>query len=46
VHRFLAFLPGPGDLRVLPAGTAEQAVARGGCGPITRQSPERPGHHR
>lgn len=33
VERFLAFLPGPGGLRVLPACTAEQAVQRGGCGP-------------
>ncbi len=33
VHQFLAFLPGPGDLQVLPARTAEQAVQRGGCGP-------------
>lgn len=33
VERFLAFLPGPGDVRVLPASTAEEAVERGGCGP-------------
>lgn len=33
VRQFLAFLPSPGQLRVLPACTAEQAVQRGGCGP-------------
>lgn len=33
VERFLAFLPGPGYLRVLPACSAEEAVQRGGCGP-------------
>src|ERR1700761_8407871 len=33
VHRFLACVPGPGQLRVLPARTAEEAVERGGCGP-------------
>jgi hypothetical protein len=33
VERFLAFLPGPGQLRVLPARTAEEAVQHGGCGP-------------
>jgi hypothetical protein len=33
VERFLAFLPGPGCLRVLPACSAEEAVQRGGCGP-------------
>jgi hypothetical protein len=32
VHRFLACVPGPGQLRVLPACTAEEAVERGGCG--------------
>ena len=32
VLRFLAFLPGPGDLQVQPACTAEEAVQRGGCG--------------
>jgi len=32
VERFLAFLPGPGCLRVLPACSAEEAVQRGGCG--------------
>ena len=32
VRRFLAFLPGPGDLQVQPACTAEEAVQRGGCG--------------
>ena len=31
VERFLAFLPGPGCLRVLPACSAEDAVQRGGC---------------
>jgi hypothetical protein len=39
VERFLAFLPAPGDLRVLPASTAEEAVERGGCGPVSPQSP-------
>ena len=33
VERFLAFLPGPGCLRVLSACTAEEAVQRGCCGP-------------
>ena len=33
VERFLAFLPGPGCLRILPACSAEEAVQRGGCGP-------------
>src|SRR5262249_61562992 len=33
VERFLAFLPGPGCLRVLPASSAEEAVQRGGGGP-------------
>lgn len=33
VERFLAVLPGPGDLLVLPALTAEEAVERGNCGP-------------
>lgn len=32
VERFLAFLLPLGDLHVLPASTAEQAVSRGGCG--------------
>ena len=32
VERFLAFLPGPGCLRILSACTAEEAVQRGGCG--------------
>jgi hypothetical protein len=32
VERFLAFLLRFGDLQVLPASTAEQAVGRGGCG--------------
>jgi hypothetical protein len=35
VERFLAFLPGPGCLRVLPACNAEEAVQRGGCGPAS-----------
>ena len=34
VERFLAFLPGPADVQVLPALTAEEAVERGGCGPV------------
>jgi hypothetical protein len=33
VERFLAFLPGPGCLRVRSACNAEDAVQRGGCGP-------------
>ena len=33
VERFLSVLPGPGDLTVQPALTAEEAVKRGGCGP-------------
>jgi hypothetical protein len=33
VRRFLACMPGPGRLRVLPASTAEEAVDRGGCRP-------------
>ena len=33
VERFLAVLPGPGDLTVLPAFTAEEAVEAGSCGP-------------
>jgi hypothetical protein len=37
VERFLAFLPGRGNLRVRPACTAEQAVQRGGCGPASAQ---------
>lgn len=41
VERFLAFLPGPGYLRVLPACSAEEAVQRGGCGPASCQSPGR-----
>lgn len=32
VERFLAALP-PGDVTVLPAFTAEEAVERGTCGP-------------
>jgi hypothetical protein len=31
VERFMASLPGRGDLRILPAYTAEEAVERGGC---------------
>jgi len=33
VERFLALLPSPGDLRILPACTAEEAIERGGCEP-------------
>ena len=33
VAHFLSVLPRPGDLTVLPALTAEEAVTRGGCGP-------------
>jgi hypothetical protein len=40
VERFLAFLPHPGGLRVLPASTAEEAVERGGCGPAHQPVPE------
>ncbi|MFY9649370.1 hypothetical protein [Trebonia sp.] len=40
VERFLAFLPGPGCLRVLPACSAEEAVQRGGCGPAFPPVPE------
>ena len=36
VERFLAFLPGPGCLRVLPACSAEEAVQRGGCAATKR----------
>ena len=36
VERFLAFLPGPGYLQVLPACSAEEAVQRGGCGAASR----------
>jgi hypothetical protein len=36
VERFLAFLPGPGYLRVLPACSAEEAVQRDGCGAASR----------
>lgn len=39
VERFLAFLPGPGYLRVLPACSAEDAVQRGGCGPASSPVP-------
>ncbi|MGH3125845.1 MAG: hypothetical protein ACRDND_33125 [Streptosporangiaceae bacterium] len=39
VERFLAFLPPLGDLQVLPASTAEQAVERGGCGPAHQPAP-------
>jgi hypothetical protein len=40
VERFLAFLPGPGCLQVLPACNAEEAVQRGRCGPTFPQVPE------
>ena len=40
VERFLAFLPGPGCLRVLPACSAEEAVLRGGCGSAFPPVPE------
>jgi hypothetical protein len=33
VRQFMAALPGAGDLTVLPAFTAEQAVEHGGCQP-------------
>jgi len=36
VERFLAFLPGPGYLRVLPAYSAEEAIQRGGCAPASQ----------
>ena len=39
VARFLAFLPGPGYLRVLRACSAEEAVQRGGCGPASSPVP-------
>jgi hypothetical protein len=39
VERFLAFLPGPGCLRVLPARTAEEAVEHGACGPAAASCP-------
>ena len=42
VERFLAFLPGLGCLRVLPACNAEEAVHRGGCVPIFPPVPEAP----
>ena len=42
VERFLAFLPGPGYLRVLPACSAEEAVQRGGCGPASSPVPGTP----
>ncbi len=35
VERFLAFLLPFGDLQVLPASTAEEAVRRHGCKPAT-----------
>jgi hypothetical protein len=34
VERFLARLPGRGEVTVLAAVTAEEAVERGGCGPF------------
>src|SRR5262249_58172537 len=40
VERFLAFLPGPGCLRILPACSAEEAVQRGGCGAAFPPGPE------
>jgi hypothetical protein len=43
VERFLAFLPGPGYLRVLQACSAEEAVQRGGCGPASSPVPGRSG---
>ena len=39
VERFLAFLPGPGYLRIRPACSAEEAVQRGGCGPASSPVP-------
>ena len=39
VERFLAFLPGPGCLRVRPACSAEEAVQRGGCGQASSPVP-------
>ena len=39
VQRFLAFLPGPGCLQILPACSAEEAVQRGGCGPASPPVP-------
>jgi hypothetical protein len=33
VKQFLAFLPDSGDLMILPAFTAEEAVEHGGCEP-------------
>ena len=38
VRRFLAFLPGPDDLQVETASSAEEAVERGGCGPAGGQA--------
>jgi hypothetical protein len=32
MHRFLAFLAAQGDLQLLSACTAQEAVERGGCG--------------
>ena len=46
VERFLAFLPGPGYLQVLPACSAEEAVKRGGCGPASPPAPGRSGNRR
>ena len=40
VEHFLAFLPGPGCLRILPACSAEEAVQRGGCGTAFPPTPE------
>jgi hypothetical protein len=39
VERFLAFLPGPHSLRVLPACSAEEAVQRGGCARTSQPGP-------
>lgn len=39
VERFLAALPGAGDLIVRPAFTAEEAVERGGCGSTGARRP-------
>jgi hypothetical protein len=36
VQSFLAFLTECGDLQIVAASTAEQAVERGGCDPVPR----------
>jgi hypothetical protein len=46
VQRFLAFLPAPDGLQVLPACTAEDAVERGGCGPACPPPPGEAGERR